>query len=132
MEDEASPIRLDQARGAADDVTERSDRDRHAGQADMDAVDVVCAPKAPPEQSSLVRALRPSIVRERDRDARQEDERLRAVGESEIARRRLFDQISGNMIAKDRYQNESPPEVDGVYPARDRGWRDRWHFRSVN
>ena len=47
MEDEASPIRLDQARGATDEVTYRGDRDRRAGQADMDAVDVVCAPKAP-------------------------------------------------------------------------------------
>src|SRR5271170_1276064 len=125
MEDEASPIRLDQARGAADDVTERRDRDRHAGQADMNAIDMIGSAKAPREQSSPVRALRPSIVRERNRHARQEDEGLRAVGESEIARRRLFDQISRNMIAEDRYQNESPSEVDGVYAARDRGWGDR-------
>src|SRR5271169_4636986 len=132
MEDEASPIRLDQARRAADEVTYRGDRDRRAGQADMDAVDVICAPKTPPEQPSPVRALRPSIVRERDRDARQEDEGLGAVGAGEIPRRRLFNQISGNMIAEDRDQNDPPPEVDGVYPARGRGLREGRHYLSVN
>src|SRR5271155_1600161 len=132
MEDEASPIRLDQARRAADEVTDRGDRHRREGQADMDAVDMVGSPKAPPEKSSPVRALRPSIVRERDRDARQKDEGLRAVGEREIPRCRLFDQISGNMIAENRDQNDSPPEVDGVYPARDRRWRDGGHYRSVS
>jgi hypothetical protein len=100
MEDEAAPIRLDQTRGAAHVVTNRSDRDRHAGQADVDPIDMKGPAKAPPEEAPPIRPLRPSVMCERDRNAGQENKGLRTVREGEVAGRRFFDQISGDVIAK--------------------------------
>ncbi len=112
------PSELDQALRAAKIIGDGEDHYREAGQQDVDAVDLKRAGEATLDEVPPIGAQRPSIMREGDRDARQEDESFRAIRKAKIARRHLLEEVSWNMVAEDRDQDDATPKIHRTDPTR--------------
>ena len=111
-EDERAAVRFDQIRNAAQPVGGREDDERGERQRDMHAVDLERALEAGDggrDESVFIRSWQ---IDQANRQARQEDKRLRAVRKAEIPRSKRLERIAGNVIDEDHDQHGAAPKID--------------------
>jgi hypothetical protein len=114
VEDDGAPVRGDQrVIGAAKPIGDGEDRQRRHGHQNVHAVQAAGALETGMRDRRQSCGEGPAVVDQPDRQAGEEDERLGAVGQGEIARREMLQQVAGQMVDRHRHENQPAGKVDG-------------------
>ncbi len=121
-EDERSSVGFDQVRNAAQPVGGGEHDERGERQRDVHAVNLERALEAGAGGRRESVFARSRQIDEANRQAGQEDKRLRAVRKPEIPRSKMFQRVAGNVIHEDHDQHGPAPKIDVANTVHGRQW----------
>ncbi len=119
LEHGAAAVSLDHHDVVAHHVADREQRDGRAGHDQVHAIELERTTEAPPDNVEHAALSQLRIIDERNRQAGDEDESLRRVGEAVIARSQVLEDVAWNMVHENNDEHESSPKIDhGVAASR--------------